>query len=65
MLAACHAGDALFQTHENMEHLAMMEAVLGPIPRSMAQGSKEAHHYFGSRDWHLNWPGAASKRSIR
>jgi hypothetical protein len=25
-------GDALFQTHENLEHLAMMERVLGPLP---------------------------------
>ncbi len=31
------AGDALFQTHENLEHLAMMEAVLGPIPDTMSQ----------------------------
>jgi dual-specificity kinase len=30
-------GDALFQTHENLEHLAMMEAVLGPIPKEMIQ----------------------------
>lgn len=28
-------GDALFQTHENLEHLAMMERVLGPIPVHM------------------------------
>ncbi len=28
-------GDALFQTHENMEHLAMMDVVLGPMPQSM------------------------------
>jgi dual-specificity kinase len=28
-------GDALFQTHENLEHLAMMERVLGPIPQHM------------------------------
>ncbi|KAH7278422.1 hypothetical protein KP509_38G040100 [Ceratopteris richardii] len=26
------SGEALFQTHENIEHLAMMERVLGPIP---------------------------------
>ncbi|KAL5998608.1 Serine/threonine-protein kinase afc2 [Asimina triloba] len=25
-------GEALFQTHENLEHLAMMEKVLGPLP---------------------------------
>ena len=29
------AGDALFQTHENLEHLAMMEVVLGPFPSKM------------------------------
>ncbi|KAL8111565.1 hypothetical protein AgCh_019323 [Apium graveolens] len=29
------SGDALFQTHENLEHLAMMERVLGPLPQHM------------------------------
>lgn len=33
-------GKALFQTHENLEHLAMMERVLGPIPEHMARRSK-------------------------
>ena len=28
-------GEALFQTHENLEHLAMMEKVLGPLPQHM------------------------------
>lgn len=28
-------GEALFQTHENLEHLAMMERVLGPLPQHM------------------------------
>lgn len=36
-----HAGDALFQTHENLEHLAMMEAVLGPIPPQLAAAAAE------------------------
>ena len=35
------AGDALFQTHENMEHLAMMEAVLGPIPPPLAAAAND------------------------
>ena len=35
------AGDALFQTHENLEHLAMMETVLGRIPESMAAAANE------------------------
>ncbi|XP_027348996.1 serine/threonine-protein kinase AFC1 isoform X4 [Abrus precatorius] len=29
------SGEALFQTHENLEHLAMMERVLGPLPPHM------------------------------
>lgn len=28
-------GDAMFQTHENKEHLAMMERILGTLPTSM------------------------------
>lgn len=28
-------GEALFQTHDNLEHLAMMEKVLGPLPQHM------------------------------
>lgn len=28
-------GEALFQTHDNLEHLAMMERILGPIPGDM------------------------------
>lgn len=28
-------GEALFQTHENLEHLAMMERVLGTLPSQM------------------------------
>nr|POE68551.1 serine/threonine-protein kinase afc2 [Quercus suber] len=28
-------GEALFQTHENLEHLAKMERVLGPLPQHM------------------------------
>lgn len=30
-------GETLFQTHENLEHLAMMERVLGPLPRHMLE----------------------------
>lgn len=43
----------------------MMETVLGPIPKSMAQASKGLHNCFTGRDFRLNWPGDASKRSIR
>ena len=29
-------GNTLFQTHDNREHLAMMERILGPVPSKMA-----------------------------
>ena len=49
-LAFSIAGDALFQTHENLEHLAMMETVLGRIPESMAASASEnARNYFMHR----------------
>lgn len=59
------SGRALFQTHENLEHLAMMERVLGPLPRHMIQrASRGAEKYF--RRGGLNWPdGAVSRESIR
>lgn len=47
-------GDALFQTHENLEHLAMMERVLGPIPIHMI---KKAEYvlFFKVKIIHLSW----------
>uniref|UniRef100_A0A0C9QTD5 dual-specificity kinase n=1 Tax=Wollemia nobilis TaxID=56998 RepID=A0A0C9QTD5_9CONI len=59
-------GETLFQTHENLEHLAMMERVLGPLPQHMirrADGRCEKYLRNGSR---LNFPeGASSKESIK
>lgn len=70
ILVELYTGQALFQTHENLEHLAMMSGVLGPIPDSMirrADGSSQK--YFSRLDcgrMALNWPaGASSKDSIR
>ncbi len=66
------AGSVLFQFSQieimqhlaTMEHLAMMEAVLGPIPKAMAQASGQ-HNCFTDRDYRLKWPGEAFRRSIR
>ncbi|XP_031104098.1 serine/threonine-protein kinase AFC3 [Ipomoea triloba] len=59
------SGEALFQTHENLEHLAMMERVLGPLPQHMIQkANRGADKYF--KRSRLNWPGGAvSRESIR
>jgi len=32
ILVEFFTGDALFQTHDNLEHLAMMEVVMGAMP---------------------------------
>lgn len=50
MVLTRDAGDALFQTHENLEHLAMMEAVLGNIPEHLAAAANAAaRKYFVTR----------------
>lgn len=59
------SGEALFQTHENLEHLAMMERVLGPLPQHML---KRADHHAEKyvKKGRLDWPeGAASRESIK
>ncbi|XP_016542623.2 serine/threonine-protein kinase AFC1 isoform X2 [Capsicum annuum] len=60
------SGEALFQTHENLEHLAMMEKVLGPLPQHMAvRADRRAEKYF-RRGARLDWPErATSSESMR
>ncbi|XP_039128119.1 serine/threonine-protein kinase AFC1-like isoform X2 [Dioscorea cayenensis subsp. rotundata] len=56
------SGEALFQTHENLEHLAMMERVLGPLPHHMvSRADRHAEKYF-RRGMRLDWPGGATSR---
>ncbi|KAB1204478.1 Serine/threonine-protein kinase AFC3 [Morella rubra] len=60
------AGEALFQTHENLEHLAMMERVLGPLPEHMIRRANRGAEKYFRRGSRLNWPeGAVSRESIR
>ncbi|XP_020111663.1 serine/threonine-protein kinase AFC2-like isoform X2 [Ananas comosus] len=59
------SGEALFQTHENLEHLAMMERVLGPLPHHMLRKA-DRHVEKYVRRGRLNWPeGATSRESIK
>ena len=45
-------GVTLFQTHDNREHLAMMERILGPIPHRMARESRVKYFTSNGRlDW--------------
>ncbi|CAL5435476.1 unnamed protein product [Camellia sinensis] len=60
------SGEALFQTHENLEHLAMMERVLGPLPAHMVRNANRGAEKYFRRGSRLNWPeGAVSRESIR
>eukprot|EP01135_Chromosphaera_perkinsii_P012112 Nk52_evm50s2579 gene=Nk52_evmTU50s2579 len=58
ILMELYTGDALFQTHENMEHLAMMEVILGPFPGPMIKQTQKQQYFYKQRM--LNWPHMAS-----
>ncbi|KAG6510163.1 hypothetical protein ZIOFF_028172 [Zingiber officinale] len=59
------SGETLFQTHENLEHLAMMERVFGPIPTNMLRLANRGAEKYVRRGL-LNWPeGATSRESIK
>jgi len=56
ILVELFTGDAMFQTHENHEHLALFEKAFGPVPLSMIQkADKSAKKYF--ENGRLIWPG--------
>ncbi|XP_068706963.1 dual specificity protein kinase CLK2-like [Montipora foliosa] len=47
-----YTGFTLFQTHENREHLAMMERILGPLPSHMVKKSRKTKYFYkGKLDW--------------
>ncbi|CAO3643425.1 unnamed protein product [Mucor hiemalis] len=57
ILVEFFTGDALFQTHDNLEHLAMMNSVLGPLPVHMIMSAnKEAQKFFYKESKKLKYP---------
>jgi len=47
-----YRGHTLFQTHDNLEHLAMMEAILGPLPPRFARETRKSKYFWhGQLDW--------------
>src|ERR1700742_2200101 len=46
ILFELYLGITLFQTHDNREHLAMMERILGPIPYRLAVMTRTRASYF-------------------
>lgn len=60
-------GATMFQTHENKEHLAMMEQILGPIPYGLIKKTPKTKYFWRGR---LDWddrgdPGQYVKRQCR
>jgi CDC-like kinase len=51
ILFEMYLGITLFQTHDNREHLAMMERILGPIPYRMCRKTKTKYFNHGRLDW--------------
>jgi len=46
-----YLGFTLFQTHDNREHLAMMEKILGPFPPGMVRRTKTKYFTNGKLIW--------------
>eukprot|EP00039_Didymoeca_costata_P009560 m.126807 g.126807 ORF g.126807 m.126807 type:complete len:407 (+) comp14528_c0_seq1:285-1505(+) len=64
ILLELNTGEATFQTHEDMEHLAMMQKILGPIPKSMANRTpSKAKKIFFDNKGRLLWPERAKDKS--
>lgn len=61
ILVEFYTGVALFQTHDNLEHLAMMEAVMGSIPHSIARKASRTKPEFFREGAKLDWPPRSGK----
>ncbi|XP_059921070.1 dual specificity protein kinase CLK2-like [Gadus macrocephalus] len=52
ILLEYYAGATLFQTHDNKEHLAMMQRLQGPLPQRMVRLSRKQKYFcHGRLDW--------------
>lgn len=44
ILVELYKGELMFATHDNLEHLALMEQIIGPFPRHMIQAARNNSH---------------------
>jgi dual-specificity kinase len=56
---------ALFQTHDNLEHLAMMEMVMGKMPENLAREAVNHKPEFFKEGPKLNWPSPKTSKQSR
>lgn len=65
ILAELYKGDLLFATHDNSEHLALMERIIGQFPKEMLSKSNSFGRLFDSYGFHsLDLP-SESKDFVR
>lgn len=75
ILSELYSGELLFPTHENIEHLSLMEKVSGPFPKWMVEGVKgefrdcfvestdeQSEAEVQLRDRRMKWPECAKKQ---
>ncbi|KAG6898216.1 hypothetical protein C0992_003328 [Termitomyces sp. T32_za158] len=65
ILVEFYTGIALFQTHDNLEHLAMMEMVMGKIPERFARAGARSKPEFFKEGAKLDWPKAKASRQSK
>ncbi|GAW82632.1 serine/threonine kinase-1 [Plasmodium gonderi] len=68
VLAELYTGDLLFRTHEHLEHLALMEAIIQPIPKKLIYDATKTNgaKYISKDELRLAWPeNASSFESIK
>lgn len=64
ILVEFFTGDALFQTHDNLEHLAMMEVVMGKMPARMVErGRLKKPEFFKGHK--IDFPNPSVSKSSR
>ncbi|KAF8656867.1 hypothetical protein AX16_002414 [Volvariella volvacea WC 439] len=65
ILVEFYTGMALFQTHDNLEHLAMMEMVMGKMPERFARAGARSKPEFFKEGAKLDWPKAKSSKQSK
>jgi dual-specificity kinase len=65
ILVEFYTGIALFQTHDNLEHLAMMEQVMGRMPDRFARAGARSKPEFFKEGGKLDWPKPKASRQSK
>lgn len=65
ILVEFYTGVALYQTHDNLEHLAMMEMVMGKMPERFARAGARSKPEFFKEGARLDWPKPKASRQSK